>query len=127
MEVAFWAMRVVISAALTLPVLWLASRFPLEKRVWARRILLHVLCSLCFGLIRCGIEAVLYSYMTAGWGPAYQWAQDLGYSLKVLLVFSLHQAIIAYWFILILHTAVRYHEKFQERAEAALRLELNAA
>jgi hypothetical protein len=60
MEVGFWAMRVVISAALTLPVLWLASMFPLEKRVWARRILLHVLFSLCFGLVRSGIEAVMY-------------------------------------------------------------------
>jgi LytS/YehU family sensor histidine kinase len=35
--------------------------------------------------------------------------------------------VIAYWFILLVHTAVRYHDKFQERAEAALRLELNAA
>ena len=43
------------------------------------------------------------------------------------MVFAFHQALIAYWFILVLHTAVRYHEKFQERAEAALRLELNAS
>jgi LytS/YehU family sensor histidine kinase len=51
----------------------------------------------------------------------------VGYTFQVLLIFSLHQALIAYWFILVLQTAVRYHEKFQERAAAALRLELNAA
>jgi two-component system LytT family sensor kinase len=45
----------------------------------------------------------------------------------MLLLFGFHQAVIAYWFILILQTALRYHEKFQERAAAALRLELNAA
>jgi len=126
-EVGFWAMRVVLSAVLTLAILWLGANFPIEKRVWAPRIALHVLFSLCFGVVRTGLEAVLYSHLTAGWGPAYQWTQGLGYTFKVLLIFGLHQALIAYWFILVLHTAVRYHEKFQERAAAALRLELNAA
>jgi hypothetical protein len=127
MEVGFWTIRVVLSAALTLVILRLGAGFPLEKRVWARRILLHLLFSLCFGVVRTGLETVVYSHLSAGWGPAYQWTQGLGYTFKVLLIFGLHQALIAYWFILVLHTAVRYHEKFQERAEAALRLELNAA
>ncbi len=126
-EVGFWTMRVVFSAALTLVVLWLGAVFPLERRVWARRIPLHVFLSLCFGVARTGLEAVVYSNLSAGWGPAYEWAQNAGHTFKVLLIFGLHQAVIAYWFILVVHTAVRYHEKFQERAEAALRLELNAA
>jgi LytS/YehU family sensor histidine kinase len=70
---------------------------------------------------------MMYSRLSAGWGPEYEWAQSVGYTFKVLLIFGLHQAVIAYWFILVIHTAVRYHEKFQERAAAALRLELNAA
>ena len=126
-EAGFWTMRVVLSAALTLVILWLGTVFPLEKRVWARRIGLHVLLSLCFGVARSGLEAVVYSHLSAGWGPAYQWANSLENAFKVLLVFALHQAVLAYWFTLVVHTAVRYHEKFQERAEAALRLELNAA
>jgi two-component system LytT family sensor kinase len=127
MELGFWMMRVVLSAILTLVILWLAAIFPIEKRVWVRRISLHVLFSLSFGFARTGLEAVVYSHLTAGWGPAYAWAQGVGHTFKVLLIFGLHQALIAYWFILLLHTAVRYYEKFQERAEAALRLELNAA
>jgi two-component system, LytTR family, sensor kinase len=127
MEVGFWIMRVVLSAALTLVILWLGTRFPLERHLWGRRISLHLGLGLCFGLVRTGLEAVLYARLTAGWGPAYEWAQGLGYSFQVLLIFGLHQAVIAYWFILILQTAVRYYEKFQERAQAALRLELNAA
>jgi LytS/YehU family sensor histidine kinase len=51
----------------------------------------------------------------------------VGHTFKVLLIFGLHQALIAYWFILVLHMAVRYYDKFQERAQAALRLELNAS
>jgi hypothetical protein len=126
-EVGFWTMRVVLSTALTLAVLWLGTVFPLEKRVWARRIGLHVLFCLCFGVVRTALEAVVYSHLSAGWGAAYAWAHEVGYTFKVLLIFALHQAVIAYWFILVVHTAVRYYEKFQERAEAALRLELNAA
>jgi two-component system LytT family sensor kinase len=127
MEVGFWAIRVVLSAALTLFILWLGTIFPIEKRAWARRVLLHVFFSLCFGVVRTGLEAVAYSHLTAGWGPAYEWTHSVGYTFKVLLVFGLHQALIAYWFILAIQTAVSYHERFQERAEAALRLELNAA
>ncbi|HET7811753.1 MAG TPA: histidine kinase [Steroidobacteraceae bacterium] len=127
MEVGFWTMRAVLSAALTLAILWLGAVLPLEKRVWARRIALHVVLSLGFGVARSGIEAVVYSHLSAGWGPAYEWARGVGYAFKVLLIFGLHQALITYWFILVLQTAVRYYEKFQERAEAALRLELNAA
>jgi hypothetical protein len=126
-EVGFWTLRAVLSAALTLVILWLGARLPLERRVWARRIAIHILLSVCFGVARTGLEAVAYSQLSAGWGPAYEWTQDVGYTFQVLLIFSLHQALIAYWFILVLQTAVRYHEKFQERAAAALRLELNAA
>jgi two-component system, LytTR family, sensor kinase len=126
-EAAFWTMRVVLSAALTLVILWAGTAFPLEKRVWVRRFFLHVFFCLCFGLVRTGLEAVVYSHLSAGWGPDYQWAQSPRNAFAVLMVFTFHQALIAYWFILVLHTAVRYHEKFQERAEAALRLELNAS
>lgn len=126
-ELGFWTMRVILSAALTLVILWLGSVLPLEKRVWARRISLHVLLSLCFGVARTGIEAVVYSHLAARWGAGYEWAQEPGHTFKVLLIFGLHQAVIAYWFILVLQTAVRYYQQFQERAEAALRLELNAA
>ena len=127
MEVGFWTMRVVLSAALTLVILRLGASFPVEKRVWPRRISLHVLFSLCFGLVRTGLEAVVYSHLAAGWGPAYEWTQSTSNTFAVLMIFGFHQALIAYWFILVLHTAVRYYDKFQERAEAALRLELNAA
>ena len=126
-EVGFWMLRVVLSGALSLVVLWLGSMLPLEKRVWARRLSLHILFSLGFGVARTGLEAVLYSHLTEGWGPAYEWAHDVGYAFKMLLLFGFHQAVIAYWFILVLQTALRYHEKFQERAATALRLELHAA
>jgi two-component system LytT family sensor kinase len=126
-ELGFWMLRVVLSGALSLVVLWLGWMLPLEKRVWARRLSLHILFSLGFGVARTGLEAVLYSHLTEGWGPGYEWARSLGYAFKMLLLFGFHQAVIAYWFILVLQTALRYHEKFQERAAAALRLELHAA
>jgi two-component system LytT family sensor kinase len=126
-EAGFWTMRVVLSAALTLVILWLGTRFPIEKRVWVRRISLHVLFSLCFGVVRTGLEAFVFSHLSAGWGPGYEWAHSVNNAFKVLMIFAFHQAFITYWFILVIHTAIRYHEKFQERAAAALRLELNAS
>ncbi len=119
-EVGFWTMRVVLSAALTLVILWLGTRFPIEKRVWVRRISLHVLFSLCFGVVRTGLEAVVFSHLSAGWGPGFEWAQSVSNAFKVLMIFAFHQAVIAYWFILVIHTAIRYHER-------SLRLELNAS
>jgi sensor histidine kinase YesM len=119
-EVGFWSMRVVLSAALTLVILWLGTRFPIEKRVWIRRISLHVLFSLCFGVVRTGLEAVVFSHLSAGWGPGFEWAQSASNAFKVLMIFAFHQAVIAYWFILVIHTAIRYHER-------SLRLELNAS
>ena len=128
MEVGFWTMRVVLSAALTLVILRLGASFPVEKRNWPRRISLHVLFSLCFGVARTGLEAVVYSHLTAGWGPTYAWAaESTSNTFAVLMIFAFHQALIAYWFILILQMAVRYYDQFQERAEAAFRLELNAS
>ncbi len=126
-EAGFWTMRVVLSAALTLVILWLGTKFPLEKRVLARRVSLHVFFSLCFGVARNGLEAAVFSELSEGWGPGYEWARSVSHGFTILMIFSFHQALIAYWFILVIHTAARYHEKFQERAEAALRLELNAA
>lgn len=126
-EVGSWTIRVVISSALTLVVLQLGTIFPLEKRACARRIPLHVLFSLCFGVTRTGLEAIVISHLSAGWGPGYDWARSVGVTFMALLFSGFVQAVIAYWFILVIHTAVRYHEKFQERAAAALRLELNAA
>jgi two-component system, LytTR family, sensor kinase len=126
-EARFWTIRVVLSAALALVILWLGTVFPLERRVWARRISVHVFFSLCFGLVRTGLEALLFSHLSAAWGAGFEWAQSRSYTFAVLMIFGFHQALIAYWFILVLQAAVRYHEKFQERAEAALRLELNAA
>jgi len=127
MELGFWSMRVVLSAVLTLVILWLGANFPIEKRAWAPRVSLHVLFSLCFGLARTALEAVVYSNLTSEWGPAYDWARGVHHTFKVLLIFGLHQALIAYWFILVMQMAVRYYDKFQEQAEAAFRLELNAA
>jgi signal transduction histidine kinase len=126
-EIGFWAMRVVLSALLTLVVLRLAAMFPMEKRAWPRRLALHLFLSLCFGVVRTGIETVAYSHLTADWGAAYEWTRSMGYTFKVLLIFGMHQAVIAYWFILAIHTAWRYHERFQERAAAAFRLELKAS
>ena len=43
-----------LRGALSLVVLWLGWMLPLEKRVWARRLSLHILFSLGFGVARTG-------------------------------------------------------------------------
>jgi signal transduction histidine kinase len=126
-EVGFWTIRVVLSALLTPVVLWIGTLLPIERRNLGRRVGAHLFLSLCFGAIRTGLEAAVYTPLSASWGPGHEWAQPLSHTWTVLLIFGFHHAVIAYWFILSLQTAARYYEKFQERAQAALRLELNAS
>src|SRR5664279_3504633 len=52
-----WLTGVYISAFLTPAVLWLGSRFPLERRNWARRTALHLLVSIAFSVLAIAVES----------------------------------------------------------------------
>jgi hypothetical protein len=57
--VVSYLIGVYISAALTPGVLWLGRRFPFERKIWARRLALHLLFSVAFAVIQLLIESAI--------------------------------------------------------------------
>ncbi len=56
-----WLSGVYIWAILTPAMLWLGRRFPVERRNWFQRIVLHLLLSAGFSTFELSLESVLYS------------------------------------------------------------------
>ncbi len=126
-EVWFWSVRVIISATLTLLILWLGRRWPLERRTWPRRVGLHLLFSAGFALARAALELMVHIPLNVPYGLELQWAHSIDNAVAVLVIFGFHEGVLAYWVILSVQSAYRYHEKYQERAREALKLELHAS
>jgi two-component system, LytTR family, sensor kinase len=104
-------------------VLWLGRRFPLERRRWLRRSLLHLVCSVAFSLLHLVLDSALISLlgifptlMKGFWG-----------TFSVLLILGFHGNILTYWIILGIQYGFRTYHQYQERKRHALRLELDAS
>src|SRR6476661_5790605 len=119
-----WLLGVWISAAFTPLILWLGRRFPFERRVWARRVALHLPLSLAFAIThltlmsfvvtRLGIYSTL---MKPSFGPTF----------FLLMILGFHGNVVAYWTVLGIQTAFHYYRQYQERRQRALQLELQAS
>ncbi len=119
-----WLSGVYLTAACTPLLLWLGRRFPIERRVWLRRILLHLSFSVVFAVLHVLINSAILVSM--GVFPAIMkgYAETIGF----LLIFGgLHGIIISYWTVLGIQIAFRYYHQYQERRQQALRLELQAS
>lgn len=125
-EAWFWAIRVLVSAALTPLILWLGRRWPIERHSWPRRAPLHVLFSVAFALARAACEIAVHLTLGASIMAA-NWMDSLSEAAAVVLIFGFHEGVMAYCIILTVQAVFRYHEKFQERARHALKLQLHAS
>ena len=123
----FWSIRVLISTALTPLILWLGKRWPLERRVWPRRVAVHLLFGTLFSLVRAGLELAVHIPLNEPLGLGLQWVESLENATAVVLIFGFHEGLLAYWVILSVQSAYRFYEKYQERAREALKLELRAS
>ena len=118
-----WLTGVWLSALLTPVVIWLGRRFPIERKYWPRRVLLHFLFSIAFAVITLAVHSALLSWM--GMFPTVM--TSFPATLAVLVTIGFHQSISTYWSILGVHYAITFYRKFQEREKQALRLELAAS
>lgn len=126
-EVWFWSVRVIVSAALTPLILWLGRRWPLERRTWPRRVGLHLLFGAGFALTRAALQLAVLIPLNAALELGLEWTQSIDNAIAVVLIFGFHEDVLAYWVILSVQSAYRYHEKYQERAREALKLDLRAS
>jgi sensor histidine kinase YesM len=119
-----WLLGVYICALLTPAILWLGRRFPIDRRNWLRRGALHLLCSVSFSLVELVLDSVAISRL--GLFPTIM-KGSFWVTLIVLLVLSFHNNILMYWTILGIQYAFQYYQRYQERRQHALRLEVDAA
>jgi two-component system LytT family sensor kinase len=118
-----WLTGVYLCALLTLPVLWLGRRFPIERRNWLPRSGLHLLCSLIFSVVELAAHSVILH--TLGLFPTVM--RSLGATFALLMMIAFHQNVLTYWAILGVQYALRYYRSYREREREALRLELQAS
>jgi two-component system LytT family sensor kinase len=114
---------VYISAALTPGVIWLGRRFPFERKIWARRLALHLLCSVAFAVIQLLVESAILSRL--GLFPTVM--KGYAGTLIVLSILGFHQSALSYFTVLGILYALQYYRKYQERERDALRLELHSS
>src|SRR6185436_3190998 len=109
-----WLSGVYLYAIFTPVLLWLGRRFPIERRVWLRRTLLHLVLSVVFAVIHILINSAIV--VSLGVFPAIMkgYAATVGF---LLVVGALHGNIISYWTVLGIQIAFRYYHQYQERRQ----------
>jgi sensor histidine kinase YesM len=120
---ASWLTGFYIWGLLTPGILWLARRFPIERKNWLRRTALHLLFSVAVAIIQLTLESAVLPLL--GVFPSVM--KSFGATLAFLLIIGFHNAILMYWMILGVHYGLRYYRRYQEREKQALRLELDAS
>jgi two-component system LytT family sensor kinase len=119
-----WMIGIYLYALTTPVIIWLGRRFPIERRVWVRRVALHLAMSVLAATLQIvTISAVIAPLpILTGIKP-----HTFGAVLYVLVALSFHGSVATYWMVLGIHNGLRTWRRFQERERDALRLELHAA
>jgi LytS/YehU family sensor histidine kinase len=120
---AAWMICACVWLALTPLMLYLARRFPLERRRWLKSALVHFAASAAFALIQLGtysLIVVLLVGLASG-------SQSFFESFRSLFVTSFHFDLLTYWAIIGLSHALDYYRKYRERELRAAQLETTLA
>jgi sensor histidine kinase YesM len=120
---AAWMICACVWFCLTPLMLYLARRFPLERRRWLKSALVHLAASAAFALVQLGaysLIVVLLVGLSSG-------SQSFFESFRNLFVTSFHFDLLTYWAIIGLSHALDYYRKYRERELRAAQLETNLA
>src|SRR5215469_16279390 len=118
-----WMVGVSLWALLTPFVLWLGHRFPIERRNWVRRLLLHLPISIVISFVQLFAESTILYHLHVF--PKLMTGVIPTFVLLATLAF--HQGIMTYFLLLGGQYGMDYYHKYLEREKQALRLELNTA
>jgi len=111
------AYRACAGALLTLGILRLEARFPLERVPWPRWVAVHL----------CGAAAFWLSAVALIYPVHQRLSPDRTLGWRDALLSSLHWHAMLYWFVLGMGLAVNYADRLRERERAAARLRVDAA
>jgi signal transduction histidine kinase len=109
-------------------VLWLSRRFPLERDVWWRSLLVHLGAIILVTLAHLAMsEAVSSSIRAAFWSGTSAQKYSWWNSVKTMYFQNFDWEMMTYWAILGADHAVRYYRQAQDRALRASQLEARLA
>ncbi len=118
-----WMVGVWLMFALTPVVLWLGRRFPLDRKPYLRRIATHLPISLVFGFGELAVEAVILRWL----GVFPDFMNSYPATLVFLLIIGYHQSVLTYWMILAVQYGFGWYNRYEERRQEALRLQLRSS
>src|SRR3569833_2213380 len=121
----YLAITFALSAALTPAILQLGRRWPLERASWHKNAAAHFVFSLLFTFFKGLLASVIYQLFPALYAPLP--VMSFATELTLQMVYGAQNGMIAYWLVIAAQTAHQYYVRYQERAQEAMRLELNAA
>ena len=119
---AAWMICACVWLVLTPFILYLAGRFPLERRRWLKNALVHLAASAAIALLQLG--AYILAALLVG---LYSGQQPFLASFRNLLIASFHFDLLTYWAIIGLSHALDYYRRYRERELRAAQLETNLA
>src|SRR5262245_47809571 len=120
-----WMVGVWALALFTPVIFGISRRFPIERRVWVRRLATHLLFSVVFSIVDLTLVALILPNL--GVFPAYMSTVMRTLVFLITVSGSFHGNILMYWAMLGIEHGLRYYSNYQERAKEALRLELHAS
>ena len=118
-----WMVGVNLWALVTPVVLWLGHRFPIERRNWIRRVLLHLPISAGISFGQLLVESLILYHLHLF--PNFM--TGIIPTLVFLMTLGFHQGIMTYFLLLGGQYGFDYYHKYLEREKEALRLELNTS
>jgi len=118
-----WLLGVYIWALLTPVILWLGRQFPIERRNWLRRGVLHLMLSAGFSVLELSLETVLFSCLHLFSTPT----KDFREPLVQLLVRGFHGGVLNYWIVLGLQWGGLYYTGYRQRSQEVLQIQLRAS
>ncbi len=124
-DIRYWSVNIYMSALLTPLIVWAGRRWPLERNNIGMLLALHAVLSIVWACARLALEAGFHLTWNEFW--PIEPPITLKSEITLLFIFGFHTAIVAYWVVLSIQTAIRNYARFQEREQAALRADLRAS
>lgn len=112
-----------VFALLSIPVVWLSRRFPVDRASWRAHVPLHGLASAVFAILFITVRAVVAQMQ--GWASAQP--TTFGEAFQLLLVKSFHFNVLIYWVIVTVGHALNYYREAQDRRWHAAELQRHLA
>jgi hypothetical protein len=108
-----------VFAALSIPALWLARRFPLAIPRWQAAVAMHLAASALFSLAWMALRAAVEQWRTRGDLQPVTFTAAFSHVLVATFFFNL----VVYWGVIVGQHAFAYYRKFHERELHAAELE----